>query len=252
MIWEGSALARISAARHEHQPHKTPTTGEATMGNMTHAIGLCVPFVNDSSYIERVCELADVSVGGQSSIYEVYGSFPDDLVGNLRPSETVRPITVAQLEDMHWIRPEDLPLYAREGVSLYKLDGRDKDASYLLEVIRAYLRGSYGCLSLTICGVIKFVRVVVKYGIKPSVLWGKLKPLCLLAFASGNISTIMKDEYELCEKGLGITPQFTSLWIPMSQAMLSPRAAHNFVIPPFLILKYIDTPVSASAVPPKE
>ena len=50
------------------------------------------------------------------------------------PSELIR---------MHWIRPEDLPLYAREGITFFKLDGRDKEPSYLLHMIRAYLEGSY-------------------------------------------------------------------------------------------------------------
>ncbi|MBR3158359.1 MAG: U32 family peptidase [Atopobiaceae bacterium] len=50
----------------------------------------------------------------------------------------------AELIRMHWIRPEDLDLYAQEGVALFKIDGRDKDPAYLLEVTRAYLTGSYG------------------------------------------------------------------------------------------------------------
>lgn len=49
----------------------------------------------------------------------------------------------AELIRMHWIRPDDLDLYVREGVALFKIDGRDKDPSYLLEVTHAYLTGSY-------------------------------------------------------------------------------------------------------------
>ena len=50
------------------------------------------------------------------------------------PSELIR---------MHWIRPEDLHLYAKEGINLFKIDGRDKEPAYLLKVIRAYLSGHY-------------------------------------------------------------------------------------------------------------
>ena len=99
-------------------------------------------------------------------------------------------------------------------------------------------------LACLICGLIKFVHVARKYRIKPSVLWGKLKPLVVLAFVSGNITSIMKQEYEFCENELGISHNFTSFWIPLSQAMLSPRATLNFVIPPFLILKFTDKPIS--------
>ena len=99
-------------------------------------------------------------------------------------------------------------------------------------------------LATSICAVIKFVRVALKYKIKASLLWGKLKPLVMLAFTSGNITTIMKQEYEFCEDKLGVTPEYTSFWIPMSQAMLSPRATLNFVIPPFLILKATDGSIS--------
>ena len=73
---------------------------------------------------------------------------------------------------------------------------------------------------------------------------GKLKPLVVLAFMSRNITSIMKQEYELCENELGISHDFTSFWIPLSQAMLSPRATLNFVIPPFLILQFVGAPIS--------
>ena len=99
-------------------------------------------------------------------------------------------------------------------------------------------------LACTICGAIKFFHVARKYKIRVSTLWGKLKPLVVLAFMSGNITSIMKQEYEFCENELGIKHDFTSFWIPLSQAMLSPRATLNFVIPPFLILQFTNTPIS--------
>ena len=99
-------------------------------------------------------------------------------------------------------------------------------------------------LACTICGAVKFLHVARKYKIPASTLWGKLKPLVVLAFMSRNITSIMRQEYELCEDELGISHDFTSFWIPLSQAMLSPRATLNFVIPPFLILQFIGTPIS--------
>ena len=99
-------------------------------------------------------------------------------------------------------------------------------------------------LACTICGAVKFFHVARKYKIRASTLWGKLKPLVVLAFVSGNITSIMRQEYEFCENELGISHNFTSFWIPLSQAMLSPRATLNFIIPPFLILQFIGTPIS--------
>ena len=50
---------------------------------------------------------------------------------------------LTELIRMHWIRPEDMELYAREGISLFKIDGRDKNPAYLMTVIRAYLTGTW-------------------------------------------------------------------------------------------------------------
>lgn len=50
---------------------------------------------------------------------------------------------LTELIKLHWIRPEDMPVYANEGISLFKIDGRDKEPAYLLSVVGAYLEGSY-------------------------------------------------------------------------------------------------------------
>lgn len=42
-----------------------------------------------------------------------------------------------------WIRPEDLSLYEEIGITLFKIDGRDKPESYNLEVIEAYMNEKY-------------------------------------------------------------------------------------------------------------
>ena len=101
-------------------------------------------------------------------------------------------------------------------------------------------------VAATICGAIKLVRVSVKYKVKAAVLWTKLKPLIGTAFAAANNTTMMKQEYEISERELGIKPEFSSFWIPMSQAMLNPRRTLMLVIPPFLILKYTGMPISTA------
>lgn len=42
-----------------------------------------------------------------------------------------------------WIRPEDMKYYEEAGISLFKIDGRDRSAEYNIEVVKAYLNQSF-------------------------------------------------------------------------------------------------------------
>ena len=101
-------------------------------------------------------------------------------------------------------------------------------------------------VSATICGLVKLVMVCLKYKVSARVLLQKLKPMIGTAFASANTIAMLRQEYDISEKELGIKPEFSSFWIPMSQAMLNPRSTLMLVIPPILILKYTNTPISTS------
>ena len=102
-------------------------------------------------------------------------------------------------------------------------------------------------VTATICGVVKLARVSLKYKVKAGTLVRKLMPMMASAFAAANTySTMLKQEYEISRDELGIKPEFSSFWIPMSQAMLNPRSTIMMIIPPFLILKYTGMPISTS------
>lgn len=101
-------------------------------------------------------------------------------------------------------------------------------------------------VSVTICGAIKLARVCVLYKVRPSVVLRKLKPMIETSFGAANTSAMIKQEYEISEKELGIKPEFSSFWIPMSQAMLNPRSTLMLIIPPFLILKDMGMPITGS------
>lgn len=101
-------------------------------------------------------------------------------------------------------------------------------------------------VSVTICGVIKLTRVCLKYKVSPRVVLRKLKPMIETSFGAANTSAMIKQEYEISERELGIKPEFSSFWIPMSQAMLNPRSTLMLVIPPFLILKDMGAPITMS------
>ena len=96
----------------------------------------------------------------------------------------------------------------------------------------------------TICGAVKLIVVCLKYKVKPTVIIKKLWPMISNAFASANNTTMLKHEYDISENKLGIKKEFSGFWIPMSQAMLNPRQTINMIIPPILILKYTNTPIS--------
>ena len=97
-----------------------------------------------------------------------------------------------------------------------------------------------------LCGALKLIKVSVKYKVRIKVLLEKLKPMMANAFASANDDTYIGLEYDISGKKLGIKPQFSAFWIPMSQALLNPKLTINLVIPPILILKMLGEPISLS------
>lgn len=42
-----------------------------------------------------------------------------------------------------WIRPEDMKYYEEIGISLFKIDGRDRSAEYNIEIVKAYLNQAF-------------------------------------------------------------------------------------------------------------
>ena len=99
-------------------------------------------------------------------------------------------------------------------------------------------------LIAAVCGLLKLLIVCIKFKVNIGVLWKKLWPMISISFSSGNNSTMLKTEYEISKNELGIKPEFSSFWIPMSQALLNPRQTINMIIPPILIMKYIGSPMS--------
>lgn len=77
-------------------------------------------------------------------------------------------------------------------------------------------------------------------------LWTKLKPMVMTAFSTGDCTAALKQEYAIAKDELGIEPEYSSFWVPMSYAVFNPGATLMFVIPSFLILKYTGIPISIS------
>ena len=69
--------------------------------------------------------------------------------------------------------------------------------------------------------------------IKDPVLWGKIRPVAGVSFTTASTTAALSSACEASEK-LRIRPSFTSFWIPMASAMLSPKTAVNVVIATFM------------------
>lgn len=68
------------------------------MSNVINSqVKLCVPYINDDAYIDYLIELENTVSTAERRIYEVYGSLPKGLVGNLCPPESIRSVTPEQM-----------------------------------------------------------------------------------------------------------------------------------------------------------
>ena len=77
-------------------------------------------------------------------------------------------------------------------------------------------------------------------------LWNMIKPAAKVSFTTGSTTASMKTCYEISETRMHIKPAFSSLWIPMSTAMLSPKTAINVVIGAFMAMQLENIPISLS------
>ncbi len=107
-----------------------------------------------------------------------------------------------------------------------------------------FIAASYGIA--IVLGLLKIIIVCTKHKLNAVSILKKLRPLISEAFSSANNTTILRKEYEISERELHISPEFSGFWIPMSHAMLNPRQTISMLIPPILILKYMEMPISTS------
>ena len=98
-------------------------------------------------------------------------------------------------------------------------------------------------LAFTACIAIKAVKTSIKSGIRIPELWQKIKPVAKISFTTGSTTAALKSVYEASE-ALRVKPSFSSFWIPMGTAMLSPKTAINVVIGAFMAAQLENTPVS--------
>ena len=107
-----------------------------------------------------------------------------------------------------------------------------------------FIAASY--VTYTILLVFKSVKTSLVTKISIRSYWQKIWPVVKMAFATGSLSTPMKQAYEVSEKELNIKPEYTSFWIPLNCAMFSPSTGVNTVIATFMLAKITGVSVSLS------
>ena len=107
-----------------------------------------------------------------------------------------------------------------------------------------YIAASYAVFFLTI--VIKAAKTSVRSGVRIRELWRMIRPVAKVSFTTGSTTAAMRTCYDVSEKEMHIKPAFSSLWIPMSTAMLSPKTAINVVIGAFMAMQLENMQVSLS------
>ena len=107
-----------------------------------------------------------------------------------------------------------------------------------------FIAASY--IVFSICVAVKAVKASVKTGIGIPEFWSKIKPIVMMTFTTGSTSVALKKVYEVSEKDFRIKPEFSSFWIPMCSAMLSPKTTINVVIATFMVAEITGVAVTTS------
>ena len=107
-----------------------------------------------------------------------------------------------------------------------------------------FIVATYICMAL--CVAFKICKVAKKSGIAVPVLWNKIKPVVNDGLLTGSLRSPGAIMAEISESELGIDPEYSAFWIPMSDGMLDPTLTISFVLAPFLVADISGTPVSFS------
>ena len=119
-------------------------------------------------------------------------------------------------------------------------DGKEAD---LLDGWK-YIVASYVIFALSIA--VKAVKTSIRSGVRIPDLWRMIRPIAKISFTTGSTTAALRSVYEASDGDLKIRPSFSSFWIPMSTAMLSPKTAVNVIIAAFMAAQLESFPISIS------
>lgn len=127
------------------------------------------------------------------------------------------------------------------GLTLFRLFAR-KDFDSFLQGWK-FIVGAYICMAIVL--LIKMIKTkLVCKKLSLSLFLKKTGPLIKTAFLSGSEIVALKPLIETVEGPLAIKKSFSSLWVPLNQAMLAPVGPIYYVLAPFFIAEITGTPVS--------
>lgn len=127
------------------------------------------------------------------------------------------------------------------GLTLFRLFARKEFGSFLQGW--KFIVGAYICMIISLLLKTLHTKIACK-GISLSLFLKKTGPLIKGAFLSGSEIISLKPFIETVEGPLGISKSFSSLWVPLNQAMLAPVGPIYYVLAPFFIAEITGTPVS--------
>ena len=107
-----------------------------------------------------------------------------------------------------------------------------------------YIAATYVCMAL--CLVFKTCKVMYKCHVSLNVLWSKIKPVVKKVLPTGRPAEGAAKNYEISRTQLGIDPEFSRFWIPLSNSMLDPTTTISLVLATFLVAEITETPVTLS------
>lgn len=127
------------------------------------------------------------------------------------------------------------------GLTLFRIFAR-KDFSGFIQGWK-FILAVYICMAVSLLVKLVTTKLVCKK-ISLSLLLKKTGPAVKTAFFSGSEIVALKPFVETVEGPLAISQSFSSLWVPLNQAMLAPAGLIYYVLAPFFIAEITGTPVS--------
>ena len=98
----------------------------------------------------------------------------------------------------------------------------------------------------TIVTAFKFFKTSKVTGTGIGDIFRKIKPVVTMSLTTGSTAAPMKKAYEISEEEFNIKPGFSSFWIPMCSAMLSPGTTVYLVIATFMMAQITGMAVTNS------
>ncbi len=107
-----------------------------------------------------------------------------------------------------------------------------------------FIAASY--LIFTFCFVFKMIKTRIVTGMSSMEILQKSKSAIVMGFATETTTAPMGQIYEISKNKLHIKPEFSSLWVPMSTAMMSLKTTVNVVLATVMVAYLQETPISLS------